>query len=483
MTIKKFDLETLNGFNGFKIMGTGSDGLGYSVSGSTNFNGDSFGDIIISAINANQAYVLFGNKTLFPTTFQLSNIDGENGFAITTNMPKSNLGVSTAGGCDFNSDGYQDVLIGAPNVNISEGLPYAGQAYVIFGHKAPFKAVLNLKDLDGVNGFTINGLYPFSYAGTSVACLGDVNNDGNPDIAIGAPGVNNKAGVSYVIFGTKQPMPASFDLSTLSGTNGITLIDPSFNELSGTVVAGIGDINNDGIKDIGIGAPQVSDAGFVYVLFGNTTLPASINFNDLNGNNGFRVVADKQGFGGSISSAGDINMDEITDFVIGSRHCSGDDTCGSRANILFGSTNFTSEVKVDSAPGFSLYASHGSVDMGFSVSHIQNFLGNNKSSVMACDEGVKSPRYPEIKNCVMLHQNPTYSGDIDIDSTNFGVIYFYSSSIGSKGNSIAISSIGDFNGDNITDLAIGTGSCDSCNDQAFVVFGNPFYNASTYDVL
>lgn len=295
--------------------------------------------------------------------------------------------------------------------------------------------------------------------------------------------MNNKAGVSYVIFGTKQPVPAVFDLSTLNGSNGLTLIDPSFNELSGTVVAGIGDINSDGIKDIGIGAPQASDAGIVYAIFGSTTFPPSISFNDLNGNNGFRVVGDKQGFGGSVSSAGDINIDGIIDFIIGSHHCSNDFMCSSRTNVLFGSTNFTSEVKIDSAAGFSLYESSGSSDMGFSVSNIQNFLGNDKNSIMTCDEGRQSLGYPAVKNCVMLHQNPIYSGNIDIDNTNFNVIYFYSSSINSKGNSIAISSIGDFNGDNITDLAIGTGSCDSCNDQAFVVFGNPFYNASYVDEI
>ena len=48
-------------------------------------------------------------------------------------------------------------------------------------------ASLNLSDLDGANGFVINGIDAYHYSGYSVSSAGDINNDGYDDIIIGAP--------------------------------------------------------------------------------------------------------------------------------------------------------------------------------------------------------------------------------------------------------------------------------------------------------
>ena len=46
----------------------------------------------------------------------------------------------------------------------------------------------SLADLDGTNGFRLDGIDPYDYSGSSVAGAGDVNGDGFGDIIIGAPG-------------------------------------------------------------------------------------------------------------------------------------------------------------------------------------------------------------------------------------------------------------------------------------------------------
>ena len=48
------------------------------------------------------------------------------------------------------------------------------------------RAALDLSDLNGTNGFTINGIDAVTTAADSVSSAGDVNGDGIDDIIIGA---------------------------------------------------------------------------------------------------------------------------------------------------------------------------------------------------------------------------------------------------------------------------------------------------------
>ena len=41
--------------------------------------------------------------------------------------------------------------------------------------------LLNLSDLNGTNGFVINGIAEYDYSGNSVSNVGDINNDGIDD--------------------------------------------------------------------------------------------------------------------------------------------------------------------------------------------------------------------------------------------------------------------------------------------------------------
>ncbi len=54
--------------------------------------------------------------------------------------------------------------------------------------------------LKGETGFTLVGIRPGDYAGTSVATV-DVNGDGINDILVGAPGVRGNRGDGYIVFG------------------------------------------------------------------------------------------------------------------------------------------------------------------------------------------------------------------------------------------------------------------------------------------
>lgn len=111
----------------------------------------------------------------------------------------------------------------------------------------------NLSDLNGSNGFVINGLNSGDSFGFSVSNAGDINGDGIDDLIIGALDADangNSSGSTYIVFGgTTLGLNGSFDLSTLDGSNGFVINGIGQYQQLGNSVSDAGDINGDGIDD------------------------------------------------------------------------------------------------------------------------------------------------------------------------------------------------------------------------------------------
>ncbi len=382
------NLADLDGSNGFVINGIDADDQsGYSVSGAGDVNGDGIDDLIVGSpfadpngnSDAGKSYVVFGSNNGFSTSLELSDLDGSNGFVINGIDERDFSGNSVSGAGDINGDGIDDLIIGAyradPNGNYS-----TGESYVVFGTNNGFNASLELSDLDGSNGFVINGIDPIDQSGVSVSGAGDINGDGIDDLIIGArwgdPIGKDRSGQSYVVFGSNNGFAPSLELSNLNGSNGFVINGIDSFDYSGNSVSGAGDINGDGIDDLIIGAELVDPngkdrAGESYVIFGsNNGFNASLELSDLNGSNGFAINGiDSVDFSGnSVSGAGDINGDGIDDLIIGasSAHPNGNSSAG-ESYVVFGSDNgFAPSLELSDLNGSNGFVINGINERDFS---------------------------------------------------------------------------------------------------------------------
>ena len=484
MGIISLNLLELDGSNGFAINGANErDSSGASVSSAGDINGDGFDDLIIGSFSTNSAgsiYVVFGNSEEFPASLNLSELNGSNGFVLSSilgNRVSSSIG--SAG--DINGDGIDDLIVGAPYANGGAGL-----SYVVFGNSEGFAATFNLDELDGSNGFILNGTNTSERFGLDVSGAGDINGDGIDDLIIGAPGNefvpndDSSPGSSYVVFGSERGFAASLDVSELNGSNGFVINGVEEDDFFGLSVSGAGDINGDGIDDAIVGAFGIDFAGASYAVFGSEReFPASINVSELNGSNGFVINGLNSNdylLGTSVSDAGDINGDGIDDLILGaldSYSIYGD----GQSYVVFGSnTDFPASRNLDDLDGSNGFV----LKPGNWVSGAGDINGDGIDDVII-SESYFGPRY------VVFGSTEPFSSSLNLSELN-GRNGFFLEDTGTDGlfsQGGAVSNAGDVNGDGLDDLIVGVSSADPNGltgaGISYVVFGSTEFGAGNID--
>jgi len=255
----------LDGSNGFRINGNNF------VVGDVNRDGI---DDLIGSYWTDYCEVIFGHNGTWVNLMDVSTLDGTNGFHLDRETSDC---ASRADAVDINGDHVDDIIIGTYCADPS-GKSNAGRSYVIFGHAGDWTTPVQLSDLDGINGFQLDGEAAGDESGYSVRRAGDVNGDGIYDVIVGAhfadPSGKSNAGRSYVIFGHMGNWTTPMQLSNLDGTNGFRLDGEVSGDESGYSVGNIGDPNGDGIDDIVI-CPYNS-LNIAYIVFGRSA-PIIVN--------------------------------------------------------------------------------------------------------------------------------------------------------------------------------------------------------------
>jgi Ca2+-binding RTX toxin-like protein len=233
----------------------------------------------------------------------------------------------------MNGDGKAEILVGAAG-NDAGGVD-AGAVYVVRG-KASDVAVNLTSITAGSGGFRIRGEVAGDGAGHALGSLADVTGDGRAEILIGAAGNDAggvDAGAAYVVFGRSASTEVL--LSGVSAGSGGYRIIGSAGEQAGAAVAGLSDVNGDGLADMLVAAPG---RGRAYVVFGKADTSQVLLSAVAAGTGGYAIQAGAAGdvIGISVAAGGDFNRDGIADLVIGTPHNAEGGSNAGAAYIVWG---------------------------------------------------------------------------------------------------------------------------------------------------
>lgn len=293
--------------------------------------------------------------------------------------------------------------------------------------------------------------------GESVASLGDLDEDGVGDLAVGVclddtGGLDR--GAVFIHFMNADGTVKSFQKIASGTGGGPMLADGSHFGIS---LTSLGDLDGDGIADLAVGCDRDNTGGpmrgAAHVLFMNSDGTVKSSRKIANGTGGGPTLADNDYFGTSIAALGDLDGDGIVDMAVGAR---GDDTAGTdrgAIHILFmkpdGTIKSLRKVACDTAGGPSLANSD---QFGRSIASLGDLNGDGVTDLavgaLTDDTGgtnrgalyvLQMKVDGTVKNSRKIASN-TGGGPALLDEDRFGA---------------SIASIGDINGDGITDLAIG----------------------------
>lgn len=201
---------------------------------------------------------------------------------------------------DVNKDGFADLIVGAPR--LSNGAANEGGIFVYLG---------SANGLSSTAVARIEGDASGAQFGSAVGAAGDVNGDGFPDVLVGSPffwfddvTFNEGAAALFLGYGEGLRVPAAWGASGRWG-----------GARFGTTVAGVGDLNGDGLADVVVSAPyygsQADQEGRISVYLGNSgrtplTGPVWVKSSQM----------PSALFGWGIAAAGDLDRDGFADFLV-----------------------------------------------------------------------------------------------------------------------------------------------------------------------
>lgn len=276
------------------------DHLGTAVASAGDINGDGFGDLVVGVEGADpggredagSAWIFFGT---------MAGISDRPSMQLDGNAPLDSFGNAVNCAGDVNLDGYADVLVGAPGVDVGMA-GGAGAASVFLGAAAGLSTTPQL---------VLRGSVDRENLGTSVASAGDIDGDGYSDAVIGAPFANGRMGVGSGVVRVLRGSPMGLAERGADQLNGAQLGD-SF----GWAAASAGDVNGDGFSDVVVGSYNADPmgrtmAGAAAVFLGSDAGLAVSPAVVVNGTQ----AGDNSGV--AVASAGDLNGDGYADILVG----------------------------------------------------------------------------------------------------------------------------------------------------------------------
>ena len=359
----------------------------------------------------------------------------------------------------------------------------------------------NLANLNGSNGFRLDGVAAGDYLGQSVSTAGDVNGDGFDDVIVGALDADSNdtlSGSSYVVFGQASGFSAAMNLSSLNGSNGFRLDGEAFFDQSGGSVSTAGDVNGDGFDDVIVGALQAdsngnSNSGSSYVVFGKASgFSAAMNLSSLDGSNGFRLGGEAAGdlSGDSVSTAGDVNGDGFDDLIVGAWGADPNGRSSGSSYVVFGqASDFSAALDLSSLNGSNGFRLDGEAlndFSGSSVSTAGDVNGDGFADLIVGAPGADSNGLSSGSSYVVFGKASGFSAMMSLSSLD-GSNGFRLDGKTVRDHSGSVSSAGDVNGDGFDDLIVGATGADRNHNNnsgsSYIIFGRSDFSSGLLEIV
>ncbi len=412
--------------------------FGYSIAGG-NVTGNSRNDIIIGApgesytasvggspatamVTAGKVYIFRGEDMALPSPGPLLNIylNGPSYFSrgilfvLGSNITSNALfGFSVAATEDMNGDGLGEVIVGAPGYAELSLLPVKSGAAMVYysGNLAtntPVKLTAPSSALLGIPALNTGGLL----FGFSVDGLGDYNQDGKPDLVVGAPaGVtltlgNLLGGSAYIYCGNASGINTTFSTQLKAAPSLIGTISNLF----GFSVRGVRNANGTRNGNVLVGAPSGNllsniagglqlKAGSVNVFKSKASpLAAETPAQTIQSPRNSSLLSILTGlnlnlsvlFGASMDNMLDVNCDGINDIIVGEPFSTSIGIIS--ANVLGGSANIflgKSDGTYNSTPYWTL-ENNMSYNAGVNAGSLLGYSVAGARHVRGALQGVRS---------------------------------------------------------------------------------------------
>jgi hypothetical protein len=314
----EFDVSTLDGTNGFAV----DDSAIVSGTG-VDLNADEFDDLVFYNQTNPISYVVYG-RNQFDAELDLSILTANLGFTITQEGSNQSDRLLSGIYDDINGDGIGDIIVQKQIASeTEEGELQADRVFVVYGNSENTATNVDLASLDGSNGFTFN-------TNVELQTILDINGDNKQDLFL----KNLTDNKTYVVFGSDN-LAANFDLSTLDGTNGFVIENANIANITDLANLNvIGDLNGDEIDDISLDIEGDNS----YILLGSQeAFPASIDLTDPN-TNAIEISGSRTTNG--IAGFSDLNNDGADEIIFNSVADTENDSLAS-STVVFGDADLS----------------------------------------------------------------------------------------------------------------------------------------------